>query len=429
MPRAQNKSKPTAGRTPVGGKLPPDPPLYAQCPDCPWSFPRMADLERHAIQHLTREERDSMMLECPYAGCSHKTLQKSNLRTHIRVKHSLERPYACSECSYTTADQSCLRRHQQSHHYPEEIEENEPVKIQQSQSKSTGTRREILPSPTNALVDEPVAIQLPKLWSPPTVELESLSSDSESFTPLESNSTWTPAYPPAHQQSYPRVDVFPSDSSSSLSYPVSSSSTSWQPSQLSAQWDAFHQYQGFLSHSPPTFESVSVAIPPPQPSSSSLALALVQPPTPAPGPALQYPGAGDAIERAQLHAVEGRGRTVPGHARVSMGYSQLPVHVETSDLNVSAYAAHTAMVSAVQPLHDFANLVEGYSYPPSQAQHEFEPVRDTRTVQSSFDNWQPTFTTPMLVPFHVHAPTPSTPVPRFEGEWGTMFSTEPMAPR
>ncbi|KAJ7058427.1 hypothetical protein C8F01DRAFT_1148186 [Mycena amicta] len=121
MPPAPKPANQPRYASPYGGtasKVPPDEELQFPCPvdGCPWSFPRDQDLKRHSVQHLTSEEREAKKVHCPYAECPFKTLQASNLATHIRAKHTGEKPHQCSECSYTASDHSCLNRHRKNHH-------------------------------------------------------------------------------------------------------------------------------------------------------------------------------------------------------------------------------------------------------------------------------------------------------------------------
>ncbi|KAG1870293.1 hypothetical protein F4604DRAFT_861554 [Suillus subluteus] len=54
---------------------------------------------------------------CPYDGCDYKTLQKSNVQTHIRI-HTGDRSKACPhpECQFSTTDPGSLTRHRKSEH-------------------------------------------------------------------------------------------------------------------------------------------------------------------------------------------------------------------------------------------------------------------------------------------------------------------------
>lgn len=57
------------------------------------------------------------MHACPYEGCDYRTLQKSNVQTHIRT-HTRERSKTCphSECPFCTTDPGSLTRHRKSEH-------------------------------------------------------------------------------------------------------------------------------------------------------------------------------------------------------------------------------------------------------------------------------------------------------------------------
>ncbi|KAJ7248966.1 hypothetical protein C8J57DRAFT_1672126 [Mycena rebaudengoi] len=102
-----------------GDKQPPWPPYAFRCPvgDCPWSYPREIDLDRHGPQHMSVEERRKRMFACPWEGCDHRTLQKSNLLTHY-LTHTGEKPLICAtikedgqRCTYCTGDPASMSRH------------------------------------------------------------------------------------------------------------------------------------------------------------------------------------------------------------------------------------------------------------------------------------------------------------------------------
>ncbi|KAG1767134.1 hypothetical protein EDD22DRAFT_1048932 [Suillus occidentalis] len=52
-----------------------------ECSICHTVISRKADFSRHMMTHASNKEE--LKLPCPIPGCGHRTLQKSNLRTHI----------------------------------------------------------------------------------------------------------------------------------------------------------------------------------------------------------------------------------------------------------------------------------------------------------------------------------------------------------
>ncbi|KAJ7314302.1 hypothetical protein DFH08DRAFT_973039 [Mycena albidolilacea] len=100
-------------RSVYGGKTPPNPPLHVRCPEssCLWSFKNQTDLRCHMPRHMSSEEREKQTYKCPQPGCSHQSLQKSNLTTHFNAKHSGLKPHVCKKCTYCVADPACLYRH------------------------------------------------------------------------------------------------------------------------------------------------------------------------------------------------------------------------------------------------------------------------------------------------------------------------------
>ncbi|KAJ7184190.1 hypothetical protein C8R46DRAFT_1208425 [Mycena filopes] len=92
----------------------------ATCDQCGASMKRVADLPRHMLLHAKNKEE--FMFTCPVAGCTHQTLQRSNLDTHIRT-HTRAKPHKCPEylpngqkCIFATADPSSLHRHRKRKH-------------------------------------------------------------------------------------------------------------------------------------------------------------------------------------------------------------------------------------------------------------------------------------------------------------------------
>ncbi|KAJ6481432.1 hypothetical protein C8R47DRAFT_1197651 [Mycena vitilis] len=119
MPRvATFTTRPHMLTGPASHRTPPFPPLKVLCPEpeCPWTFKSNADLNRHLPQHMSPEEREKLMYRCTAPGCSYKSLQKSNLKTHFVAKHTEAKPHACPDCPFRTADPGCLNRHRGSLH-------------------------------------------------------------------------------------------------------------------------------------------------------------------------------------------------------------------------------------------------------------------------------------------------------------------------
>ncbi|KZT06670.1 uncharacterized protein LAESUDRAFT_812635 [Laetiporus sulphureus 93-53] len=87
-----------------------------ECRLCGKTLSGQRDLSRHLLLHL--EDKSERMHQCGHPGCTYRTLQKSNLRTHM-YKHSGEKPHKCPDidpehgapCSFRTADPSSLTRH------------------------------------------------------------------------------------------------------------------------------------------------------------------------------------------------------------------------------------------------------------------------------------------------------------------------------
>ncbi|KAG1810550.1 uncharacterized protein BJ212DRAFT_1589609 [Suillus subaureus] len=86
-----------------------------ECPVCHRVISRKADLPRHMRIHA--ENKDALKHACPYDGCDYKTLQKSNVQTHIRT-HTGERSKMCLHpgCKFSTTDPGSLTRHRKSEH-------------------------------------------------------------------------------------------------------------------------------------------------------------------------------------------------------------------------------------------------------------------------------------------------------------------------
>ncbi|KAJ7143948.1 hypothetical protein C8R44DRAFT_915769 [Mycena epipterygia] len=118
MPRAPTTSASRPRKAPTGGKTPPCPPLRFRCTQegCPWSYARQSDLKRHMPRHMSSKEKEQLLYRCEEPGCTHHTLQKSNMETHYIAKHTALKPHICDQCSYSAADPSCLYKHMRAIH-------------------------------------------------------------------------------------------------------------------------------------------------------------------------------------------------------------------------------------------------------------------------------------------------------------------------
>ncbi|KAJ7071723.1 hypothetical protein B0H15DRAFT_88425 [Mycena belliarum] len=141
MPR----DHPTSSAGPSSSKSEPDAIRRATCTTCGVTVKRPSDLPRHMLTHAKNKEE--LMFQCPFPECGHKTLQRSNLETHIRIQcvclvsaehlslptliilSTNARPLQCvailadgSRCTYATSDPSSLYRHKKRRHETEDEE-------------------------------------------------------------------------------------------------------------------------------------------------------------------------------------------------------------------------------------------------------------------------------------------------------------------
>ncbi|KAJ7206278.1 hypothetical protein GGX14DRAFT_643257 [Mycena pura] len=260
-----------------GSKAPPNPPLRLRCAerDCPWSYHRQSDLNRHRQCHLSPAEREKKMLKCTEPGCMHKTLQRSNLMTHYRAKHSGKKPHNCTECSYAAADPSCLIRHLRAHHTDERVA-----------GTQWRTQRAETPASAVDLVSAPLTGSSldtsPNSWTAPP-SLSRLAPSPASST--SSDELMALYFAPLSSMSF--TSEVPASGSSRLSFsPLMSSEAS--PDFCSP--DAFPFY---YPPSPTVSDASSVSLlpsPPPDAWTWDPACFAIAP-TPAPGPALLHAGA------------------------------------------------------------------------------------------------------------------------------------------
>ncbi|KAK0200127.1 hypothetical protein DFS33DRAFT_1387293 [Desarmillaria ectypa] len=86
------------------------------CKKCNQSFTKGSDLKRHAPKHWSKKRREDAKYPCEFPGCKHKSLQLSNLKTHMYKKHFNIQNKKCPDCVFKTADASELTRHKINKH-------------------------------------------------------------------------------------------------------------------------------------------------------------------------------------------------------------------------------------------------------------------------------------------------------------------------
>lgn len=80
-----------------------------------------SDVARHFIQHAPNVE--DLKTRCPWPNCNYKTLQKSNVSTHMIRSHGRKKIYFCSadpSCTFSALDQPTVDRHKRIHSIEDE---------------------------------------------------------------------------------------------------------------------------------------------------------------------------------------------------------------------------------------------------------------------------------------------------------------------
>jgi len=131
----------------------------AICDICGKKLARQSDMPRHKRLHDPKPDR--WMHWCPEPGCDYGSMQRSNLRNHIR-KHTGQRLHCPddSTCNYATFDKSALLRHRQRRHgYQTKLTASKDRRMKVTENRTCSTRKQDNLSIVNssASSSEPVA--------------------------------------------------------------------------------------------------------------------------------------------------------------------------------------------------------------------------------------------------------------------------------
>ncbi|KLO05510.1 hypothetical protein SCHPADRAFT_896197 [Schizopora paradoxa] len=224
-----------------------------QCDECKKTFRGPFELNRHAVLHSNDKSRYAH--KCPFPGCPHATLQKSNLKIHINSVHLKVQTYKCTVdpdvCQADFSDASSLIRHEKAiHRFYRKEDEFRPV---ETVVWKTRTKRSTDDEIAEPLTQEQLTAMLSSgsllAMAPSPSFSSSSSSDSSSSYPSPSPSPDLPS-PDALQSEYPQYFSYPDVSFAPM--PVADQ-LSLDPAIYSTQSPHFYNNASYYGLSAPEF--------------------------------------------------------------------------------------------------------------------------------------------------------------------------------
>jgi KRAB domain-containing zinc finger protein len=79
-----------------------------KCRFCPAVYPKASRLEQHERIHTGEKPFQCHLCDACFN-------QPGNLKQHVRVRHTREKPFACPQCTYTTAHKNVIVNHMRTH--------------------------------------------------------------------------------------------------------------------------------------------------------------------------------------------------------------------------------------------------------------------------------------------------------------------------